>query len=146
MADGTVKLFQSYRPGIADGEQTRDFLYVKDAVAIALHLGRTPRRAGLYNVGAGVARTWNDLARAIFTALELPERSSTCRCPNAAWQISVPHRSDDRPFARERLRRAVHRARRRASPTTCSRYLVPGVMLGAETSAVTGVPVISATR
>ncbi len=36
-----MKLFESYRPGIRDGEQTRDFLYVKDAVAIALHLGRS---------------------------------------------------------------------------------------------------------
>lgn len=70
--DGNVKLFQSYRAGVADGEQTRDFLYVKDAAAIALHLGRTPSAGGLYNVGSGEARSWNDLTHAIFTALGRP--------------------------------------------------------------------------
>ncbi|GAC1549282.1 MAG: ADP-glyceromanno-heptose 6-epimerase [Candidatus Velthaea sp.] len=67
--DGTVALFRSHRAGIADGEQTRDFLYVKDAVAMTAHLGRTPAANGLFNIGGGVARSWNDLANAIFAAL-----------------------------------------------------------------------------
>jgi ADP-L-glycero-D-manno-heptose 6-epimerase len=71
---GTMQLFASYRCGVRDGEQTRDFLYVKDAVAITAFLGRSPRAAGLFNVGAGVARTWNDLAHAIFAALDRPAR------------------------------------------------------------------------
>jgi ADP-L-glycero-D-manno-heptose 6-epimerase len=70
--DGTIRLFASYRDGVADGEQTRDFLYVKDAVAITAHLGRTRSANGLFNVGAGIARSWNDLARAVFRALGLP--------------------------------------------------------------------------
>jgi ADP-L-glycero-D-manno-heptose 6-epimerase len=73
-ASGTIDLFKSYREGIVDGEQTRDFLYVKDAAAITVYLGRTPQAAGIYNVGSGVERNWRDLARAVFNALRLPER------------------------------------------------------------------------
>ena len=50
----------------------RDFVYVKDAVAMTLHLAESSAAAGLYNIGAGVARTWNDLATSLFSALNLP--------------------------------------------------------------------------
>jgi ADP-L-glycero-D-manno-heptose 6-epimerase len=68
---GRVKLFKSYRPEYRDGEQVRDFLYVKDAVAITLHLAASvaPAAAGLFNVGSGEAHTWNDLARCVFRAM-----------------------------------------------------------------------------
>lgn len=69
---GTIDLFKSYRPGIADGEQTRDFLYVKDAAAVTTFLARTRTAGGLYNVGSGVERSWNDLAAAVFNALGIP--------------------------------------------------------------------------
>ena len=72
--DGTVRLFKSYRPDIADGEQTRDFLYVKDAVAMSVHLAATPAARGLYNIGSGTSRTWRDLATAAFAALDLAPR------------------------------------------------------------------------
>ena len=72
--DGRMQLFASYRAGVLDGEQTRDFLYVKDAVAITSFLGRSPTASGLFNVGAGIARTWNDLGGAIFRALGRPPR------------------------------------------------------------------------
>ena len=52
-----------------DGEQQRDFLYVKDAVDITLHLADKPLAGGLYNVGSGEAKTWVDLAHAIFASL-----------------------------------------------------------------------------
>jgi len=67
--EGLIRLFKSYRPDYRDGEQKRDFLYVKDAVAMTLHLAATPSAGGLYNVGSGGARTWVDLANAVFTAL-----------------------------------------------------------------------------
>jgi ADP-L-glycero-D-manno-heptose 6-epimerase len=82
-ADGVVRLFRSYRDGIVDGEQTRDFLYVKDAVAATVHLGTTPSAAGLYNIGGGIARTWNDLVRAIFAALDLPARIEYVDMPDS---------------------------------------------------------------
>ena len=66
---GTIKLFKSYRSDFADGEQQRDFLYVKDAVTMTLHLANQPLAGGLFNVGSGVASTWVQLAEAIFAAL-----------------------------------------------------------------------------
>jgi ADP-L-glycero-D-manno-heptose 6-epimerase len=64
-----MRLFKSYRPEYRDGEQRRDFLYVKDAVAMTVHLAANPAGNGIFNIGAGVARTWNELARAVFAAL-----------------------------------------------------------------------------
>ena len=66
---GVIQLFKSYRPQYRDGEQRRDFLYVKDAVAMTLHLAANPAANGIFNIGSGEARTWNDLARAVFAAL-----------------------------------------------------------------------------
>jgi ADP-L-glycero-D-manno-heptose 6-epimerase len=65
---GRVRLFRSYRDAYADGEQRRDFLYVKDAVAMTLHL--TERgTTGLVNLGSGRSHTWLELARAVFDAM-----------------------------------------------------------------------------
>lgn len=131
-AEGTVKLFESYRPGIGDGEQTRDFIYVKDAVAIALFLGRTPSAHGLYNVGSGVARTWNDLAAAIFTALERPKNITYIPMPDAL-RGKYQYRTE---ATIDKLRAAGYDA-----PFTTleegvweyiCRYLVPGLSLGQE--------------
>ena len=66
---GVIRLFKSYRPQYRNGEQRRDFLYVKDAVAMTLHLAANPAANGIFNIGSGEARTWNDLARAVFAAL-----------------------------------------------------------------------------
>jgi ADP-L-glycero-D-manno-heptose 6-epimerase len=67
---GVIQLFESYRKEYKDGEQKRDFLYVKDCVAMTLHLAATPRANGLFNIGSGQARTWIDLSQAVFTALK----------------------------------------------------------------------------
>ena len=69
---GKVRLFRSDRPDYADGEQKRDFLYVKDAADMVLFLLEDPRLCGLYNVGSGKAETWNDLAKAVFDAMGKP--------------------------------------------------------------------------
>jgi len=69
METGTVKLFRSYKEDYEDGEQMRDFIYVKDAVAIIMHLLDNPEVNGLYNVGSGKAETWNALVGAVFKAL-----------------------------------------------------------------------------
>ncbi len=66
---GIIRLFKSYRPDYTDGEQKRDFLYVKDAVAMTLHLACRAGENGLFNLGSGRAHSWNELARAIFGAL-----------------------------------------------------------------------------
>ena len=69
---GLIRLFKSYKPEYPDGGQQRDFVYVKDAVEMTLHLAGTEEAGGLYNVGSGVARTWVDLANALFSALGQP--------------------------------------------------------------------------
>ena len=66
---GKVRLFKSYRPEYADGEQVRDFLYIKDAVDMTLFFLDNPKLTGLYNIGAGIARSWNDLVKAVFAAM-----------------------------------------------------------------------------
>ena len=68
-AEGKVRLFKSYNPKYADGEQVRDFIYVKDAVAATLFFYDNPSIGGLYNIGTGHARSWNDLAKAVFAAM-----------------------------------------------------------------------------
>ncbi len=67
-----IRLFKSYREDYADGEQKRDFIYVKDAVDIVYYFIEHPQKTGIFNVGTGLAHTWNELARAIFAALDLP--------------------------------------------------------------------------
>lgn len=75
---GEARLFKSYRQGIADGDQKRDFIYVQDAVAATLHLLDTAADEaapnGLYNVGTGRARTFADLACAVFAAKGRPAK------------------------------------------------------------------------
>ena len=66
---GRIKLFKSYRPEYRDGEQRRDFMYVKDAVAATIHLAERVDGGGLFNIGSGEPNTWIALARAIFSAL-----------------------------------------------------------------------------
>lgn len=66
---GKVKLFKSLHKDYKDGEQKRDFIYVKDAVDMTLFFLDKKNKNGLYNVGSGKARTWNDLVTALFTAL-----------------------------------------------------------------------------
>ena len=70
-ADGTgkVQLFKSHRSDYRDGEQMRDFIYVKDAVDVTLYLLDNRDIGGLFNCGTGNARTWNDLVTAVYGAM-----------------------------------------------------------------------------
>lgn len=67
---GRLNLFKSYKPGYSDGGQERDFLYVRDAVAMTLFFLEHPEAGGIFNVGSGKARSWNDLASAIFQVMD----------------------------------------------------------------------------
>jgi ADP-L-glycero-D-manno-heptose 6-epimerase len=66
---GRMALFKSHRPDYRDGEQKRDFLYVKDAIRMTLWLTENEQATGLFNLGNGTARTWLDLGHSIFSAL-----------------------------------------------------------------------------
>ena len=79
---GRVQLFKSHKPEYRDGEQMRDFLYVKDAVEMTIHFADTaPRAGGLYNLGSGEANTWLTLTRAIFAALGRPPQIDFIEMP-----------------------------------------------------------------
>ncbi|MEA2688566.1 MAG: ADP-L-glycero-D-manno-heptose 6-epimerase [Candidatus Eremiobacteraeota bacterium] len=144
---GAIELFKSYRDGVADGEQTRDFLYVKDAAAITAFLARAPRAAGIYNVGSGTDRSWNDLARAVFAALGAPPRIEYVEMPEALrgkYQYRTVATID-------RLRAAGW-----TQPITSLEdavadyvrgYLVTGAVLGSESDGASSpLPTLSATR
>jgi ADP-L-glycero-D-manno-heptose 6-epimerase len=71
-ATGTLRLFKSHRPEYGDGEQLRDFVYVKDAAAMTLHFLENRSANGIFNVGGGTTVSWNRLARSVFNAMERP--------------------------------------------------------------------------
>ena len=71
---GGMKLFRSHRPDYKDGEQLRDFVYVKDVCDVCLFLMEHRKHSGIYNLGSGKARTFLDLARAVFAALGKDEK------------------------------------------------------------------------
>lgn len=68
-----LQLFKSYHPDYNHGEQMRDFIYVKDVVSVMIELYQKKDINGLFNLGTGKARTWKDLAGAVFSAMGLPE-------------------------------------------------------------------------
>jgi ADP-L-glycero-D-manno-heptose 6-epimerase len=78
---GKMNLFRSHKPGIPDGGQKRDFIYVKDVVSVILFLYNNPPESGIYNLGTGKARTFLDLTRNTFKALELEPRISFIDTP-----------------------------------------------------------------
>jgi ADP-L-glycero-D-manno-heptose 6-epimerase len=80
---GRISLFKSYKPEFKDGEQKRDFLYVKDAVDMTIHLAVTRAANGIFNLGSGQARTWIDLANAVFAALARPSQIDFIEMPEA---------------------------------------------------------------
>jgi ADP-L-glycero-D-manno-heptose 6-epimerase len=68
---GKVKLFRSHKPEFRDGEQLRDFVYVEDVAAVCCWMMENQPAPGLYNVGTGKARTFNDQVSAIFSSIGL---------------------------------------------------------------------------
>lgn len=70
--EGKMVLFKSYHPDYKDGEQMRDFIYVKDVVDVVLFFMNHPTVNGIYNVGTGKANTWNQLAAALFKSVNKP--------------------------------------------------------------------------
>jgi ADP-L-glycero-D-manno-heptose 6-epimerase len=73
LKNGKMKLFRSHRPDFKDGEQLRDFVYVKDVVNVCLFLMEHRKNSGIYNLGSGKARTFLDLTRNTFKAMGVKE-------------------------------------------------------------------------
>lgn len=80
-ANGSMKLFRSHNPEFKDGEQLRDFIYVKDLIEVILFLHSKHPVSGIYNLGTGQARTFLDLARSTFRALGKEEQISFIDTP-----------------------------------------------------------------
>ena len=80
--EGSLNLFKSDRPDMADGEQSRDFVYVKDCTALMAWLLERKDVCGIHNVGTGTARSFNELAMSVFSALELPCRINYVDMPD----------------------------------------------------------------
>ena len=78
---GSFSLFKSHRPDYKDGEQMRDFVYVKDCCAIMWWLIQNPTVNGLFNIGSGKARSWNSLLTALFNAMGKPVQISYIEMP-----------------------------------------------------------------
>jgi ADP-L-glycero-D-manno-heptose 6-epimerase len=70
---GMVRLFRSHHPEFKDGEQLRDFIFVKDVVDVLFFMMLRGNESGIYNLGTGKARTFLDLVRATFHAMDIPE-------------------------------------------------------------------------
>jgi ADP-L-glycero-D-manno-heptose 6-epimerase len=79
--DGAARLFKSYRDDVVHGGQQRDFVHVDDTVAVMLWLLDSPTVNGLFNVGSGVARSFLDMANAVFAALKRPPRIAFVEMP-----------------------------------------------------------------
>ncbi|MCC6764938.1 MAG: ADP-glyceromanno-heptose 6-epimerase [Deltaproteobacteria bacterium] len=96
-AAGEVRLFKSYRPDVANGEQRRDFVYVEDVVAVLRFALERPLARGIYNLGSGTSRTFLDLARATFAALGAPPKVRFIEMPEslrARYQYATEARMD----------------------------------------------------
>ena len=79
--EGQVKLFKSHRPDFKDGQQLRDFVYVKDVLQVCCWLMQNTPAAGLYNLGTGKARAFEDLVKATFAGLDKPANISFIDMP-----------------------------------------------------------------
>lgn len=78
---GAMKLFRSHNPEFKDGEQMRDFVYVKDVVDVMIWLMHHRKNSGIFNLGSGKARTFLDLVKAVFKSMNKPEQISFIDTP-----------------------------------------------------------------
>lgn len=129
---GKIRLFKSYKPEYRDGEQMRDFVYVKDAVAMTIHLAESKNAGGLYNVGSGVARTWVDLGNAIFRALGRDPHIDFVEMPDSIRHQYQYYTCADIGKLRESGYDAPTTSLEDAVHDYVTRYLVPNSRLGDE--------------
>jgi len=123
---GRLQLFQSYRDGWQDGEQDRDFIYIKDALEMVGFVHRRKDLSGIFNIGSGRARTWNELAAALFAALEEKKQITYISMPEEIRDTYQYHTEAEM----EKLRRAGYdrpiTSLEEAVKDYVLNYLVPG--------------------
>ncbi|MDR3256962.1 MAG: ADP-glyceromanno-heptose 6-epimerase [Endomicrobium sp.] len=79
---GLIKLFKSYNENYADGGQCRDFVYIKDVIDAMYFLFKNPSKTGIFNLGTGKSRTWNDIAKSMFVAVGKKESIEYIEMPD----------------------------------------------------------------
>lgn len=126
---GTLKLFKSHNPDYSDGEFGRDFVYVKDAVEMTLHF-LEKNGGGLFNVGSGRTNTWNQLADAIFAALERPRNVEFVEMPVHLRDRYQYHTQADLSRIRETGFDAEMTGLKEAVADYVQNYLIPDKHLG----------------
>ncbi len=114
-----VRLFKSHRPGIADGDQRRDFIYVEDVTAVVRWLIGTPSVNGLFNVGTGQAQSFREMIEAMFAALGRPPKIDYVDMP-ASIRDSYQYFTE---ASVENLRRAGYNAGFTPLATAVRRYV-----------------------
>ena len=107
-----MRLFKSYCPEYRDGEQKRDFIYIKDALAMTLFFLERPEVNGIFNIGTGVARSWNNIAKALFAAADQPLNVEYIPMPEKSGEIPVLHLRRYYQAAPRRMRPYLHESRR----------------------------------
>lgn len=127
---GEIRLFKSHRPDYADGCQMRDFIYVKDAVDMTLHLAESEDAGGLFNVGSGVARTWVDLANALFSAMGQPPKITFIDMPENIRDQYQYHTCAEISKVRSTGYQAPTTTLEDAVRDYAINYLIPGKRLG----------------
>lgn len=127
---GRVQLFKSESPDYPDGGQRRDFVYLKDAVAMTLHLATSPGAAGLFNIGTGTASTWIELVTPIFHALGRPVDIGFIELPEALKGKYQYHTCADTTRLRESGWDGRVHTLDEAVADYVKNYLVPGTRLG----------------
>lgn len=126
---GKLQLFRSANPAYKDGEFGRDFVYVKDVVEMTLHfIGNSA--GGLFNVGSGEMHTWNELAAAIFAALDLPPNIEFVEMPAHLHDRYQYHTQADLIKIRETGYDKPMTSLREAVADYVQNYLVPDKFLG----------------
>ncbi len=125
-----IRLFKSYKPEYADGAQERDFLYIKDAVAMTLYFHDQQKIGGLFNVGSGVARNWNDLAAAVFHAMGLETHIEYMDMPSSIRDQYQYHTCADTQKIRSVGYNAPFFSLEDGIEDYVKKYLIPGKRLG----------------
>ena len=128
-----LRLFKSYKSEYSDGGQERDFLYIKDAVAMTLFFLERQDVGGIFNVGSGKARNWNDLAKAIFVAMNKQLNIEYIDMPSEIRNQYQYHTCSDT----EKIRNAGYSQSvmplEEGIDDYVTQYLIPGKHLGAGT-------------
>lgn len=129
---GKLKLFKSHRPDYADGEQVRDFVYVKDAAAMTLHFLDNLEAGGIFNVGGGSTASWNRLAAAVFSAMGLPTRIEYMDMPESIRDTYQYHTCAETQKIRQTGYTAATIPLEDAVKDYICNYLIPNKHLGDE--------------